>query len=120
MTHLTEHQAAVLEAIRKAGNEGLSSKSTFRRMSALQISGTVRQLKQKGYFITSEQRHEPAPIGRYAVYRIQHVTAKAKAAEEASGDPTRGVQGVDWDWDFSQGSARKAPIQKGSRQEALL
>lgn len=70
MSNLTEHQAKVLQKLKDAGLAGLNSYSEFRKDNALQISGTIRELREKGYSIRSVRKNGD----RSATYILLHPT----------------------------------------------
>lgn len=90
MSNLTEHQAKVLQALKDAGLSGLNSYSKFRKDNAIQISGTIKELREKGYSIRSLRNQGD----RSATYVLMHPTPlptpeSQKRTENAPEETTR-------------------------------
>lgn len=91
MSNLTPHQEKVLQALKDAGLSGLNSYSKFRKDNALQISGTIQELREKGYHIESVRKNGD----RSATYVLMHPTPlptkESKEAAETTTAPQRPI-----------------------------
>lgn len=104
--NLTDHESRVLDALRQAGTAGLNSYSAFRKDNALQISGTIRKLKAKGYMIVAK-RHK----NRSVTYVLLHETNNA--AQRISKPPRL-------EWVIVGNVARQVPVDETPEQGRLF